>query len=42
MQKREQSPMIQEGGVGNIKFENVSFKYEDRQEFVFRNISFEL
>lgn len=42
MQQREQSLMIKEGGTGNIKFEGVSFKYEDRQEFVFRNLSFEL
>ena len=42
MQQREKSPMITEGGTGNIRFEGVSFKYEDRQEFVFRNLSFEL
>ena len=42
MQKREKSPMIKEGGVGNIKFDKVSFKYEDRKEFVFKNLSFEL
>jgi ABC-type multidrug transport system fused ATPase/permease subunit len=34
--------MVKEGGMGSIRFEGVSFKYEDRQEFVFRNISFEL
>ena len=28
--------------MGSIRFEGVSFKYEDRQEFVFRNLSFEL
>lgn len=31
--------MLKSGIKGNIKLENVSFKYESRQQFVFKNMN---
>lgn len=41
-QKREGSKMIKEGIKGHIKLEKVTFKYETRNQYVFKDINLQL
>lgn len=42
LQVREKSQMINSGIKGHIKLENVTFKYESRQQNVFKNMNVEI
>lgn len=39
IQLEQKSKMIADGGAGHISLENVTFKYESRNEYVLSNLS---
>jgi ATP-binding cassette, subfamily B (MDR/TAP), member 1 len=42
LQEREESKMLKEGIKGHIKLEKVAFKYDSRQQYVFRDMNVEI